>query len=106
VLSGGGTIIGDLVLDGGTLGPGDPQTLNVSGNYAQTMAGILALDFADSSSYDQNVIGGNATLSGKCLPAATGRVVRDKIVERLTQCATKRHRRRSARERSCRPAVR
>ena len=44
--SGDGTIVGDVKVNGGTLAPGDPQSIDVIGNYEQTLLGILDLDFA------------------------------------------------------------
>jgi hypothetical protein len=63
-LTGGGTIKGNLTVDGGTLNPGDPQSISVTGNYDQTLAGILDVDLASPSSYDQLDVGGTTTLSG------------------------------------------
>ena len=62
-LSGGGTITGNLLIDGGTLAPGDPQSINVIGDYTQT-SGTLDLDILNFSNYDQVLITGNANLGG------------------------------------------
>jgi fibronectin-binding autotransporter adhesin len=64
ILSGGGNIAGNVMVDGGTLAPGDPQTIQITGNYDQTLAGMLVLDFAGPLNYDQIQVTGNATLNG------------------------------------------
>ncbi len=54
-VSGGGTIVGDVTVDGGTLAPGDPQSIDIIGDYHQTLAGILDIDIAGAGDgeYDQ-----------------------------------------------------
>ena len=69
VLTGGGTVTGELCVDGGTVNPGDPQSLDVVGSYVETSSGILDLDFAsfgdpDSDDYDQIDVTGTVTLGG------------------------------------------
>lgn len=69
LLTGGGTIEGNLTVDGGTLNPGDPQSFNVIGNYVETSSGILDLDFADFGDpdlgdYDQVNVTGSVSLGG------------------------------------------
>ena len=61
---GGGSLDGNLVVDGGTLSPGDPQNFTVTGNYDQTLLGILDLDFLDELNFDRLIVGGDATLNG------------------------------------------
>ncbi len=65
-LSGGGTIYGNLVLDGGALAPGDPQSLDVVGNYQQTLMAVLDLDFAGAGAdeYDSIHVHSDATHAG------------------------------------------
>jgi fibronectin-binding autotransporter adhesin len=66
-LTGGGTIEGNLTVAGGTLNPGDPQTIDVIGNYDQTLLGILDIDLAGplaSPSADQVHVTGNVILNG------------------------------------------
>ena len=55
VLSGFGTITGNLLIDGGTLAPGDPQAIDIIGDYTQT-SGILDLDFLNCSNFDQVIL--------------------------------------------------
>jgi hypothetical protein len=63
-LTGGGTLNGDLTVDGGTFSPGDPQSIDVTGNYEQTAAGILDFDLAGTDSYDHVQVGGTVSLDG------------------------------------------
>lgn len=73
-LSGDGTIVGDVKVDGGTLSPGDPQSIDIIGNYEETLLGVLDLDFAGAGdgeydqitvmSDDQHPDGGNVLLGG------------------------------------------
>ena len=63
-LTGGGNIAANLTVDGGTLNPGDPQSIEVTGNYDQTAAGILDIDLAGASSFDQVNATGTAMLGG------------------------------------------
>ena len=69
LLTGGGTVTGELLVEGGTLSPGDPQSFDVLGSYVQTSGGILDLDFAgfadpDAGSYDQIDVTGTVSLGG------------------------------------------
>jgi hypothetical protein len=69
LLTGGGTVTGELLVEGGTLSPGDPQSLSVLGSYVETSGGILDLDFAsfgdpDLGSYDQILVTGTVSLGG------------------------------------------
>jgi hypothetical protein len=63
-LTGGGAINGNLTVDGGTLNPGDPQSITINGNYDQTLLGILDLDLATPTSYDHVTVNGHANLGG------------------------------------------
>ena len=62
-LGGSGTINGKLI-NGGTVAPGDPQTLTVNGDYEQDDGGILDIVAigTDASSYDRLVVTGNLSL--------------------------------------------
>jgi hypothetical protein len=66
-LSGAGAVIGD-VSNGGTVAPGNsPGILLVTGNYTQTLAGILDIEIAGltaGSGYDQLRVFGSAFLAG------------------------------------------
>ena len=63
-LAGVGTILGNL-LNQSLVAPGLPAgTLNVVGDYQQTVAGALAIDLATASSFDQLALSGAATLAG------------------------------------------
>jgi fibronectin-binding autotransporter adhesin len=69
LLTGGGTVTGELLVEGGTLSPGDPQSFDVLGSYVQTSGGILDLDFAgfanpDAGNYDQIDVTGAVSLGG------------------------------------------
>jgi len=57
ILGGPGSYKGD-VTNGGTVAPGDPSMLNIYGDYTQTDAGVLVLDIAGPSSYDQLNVSG------------------------------------------------
>jgi len=63
-LGGGGAIIGDVVDAGGTVAPGDPATLNVTGDYVQT-GGILALQIAGTGlgQFDRIIASGDMTIT-------------------------------------------
>jgi hypothetical protein len=65
-LGGAGTVIGNVV-NNGTVAPGDPVKLTLNGNYHQTAAGVLVLDIAGASSYDQLNVQGQLALD----PGAT-----------------------------------
>ena len=63
-LDGNGTIHGALV-NNGTVSPGfSPGTIIVVGNYTQGAGGTLVMQIASAASYDQLIIGGNASLAG------------------------------------------
>jgi hypothetical protein len=69
LLTGGGTVTGELLVEGGTLSPGDPQSFDVPGSYVQTSSGIFDLDFAgfadpDAGNYDQIDVTGTVSLGG------------------------------------------
>lgn len=67
-LTGTGTIIGDLVNDGGVVGPGaSPGSLSVDGDYAQTLGAILDVEIGGTEQgvdFDLLDIAGQATLAG------------------------------------------
>jgi hypothetical protein len=62
-LTGGGTIVGNVVVDGGTISPGDPQSMTIIGNYTQVLPGIMDLNF-DTTSGDQILVTGAVNLGG------------------------------------------
>jgi len=64
-LGGGGTIIGTLVDAGGTIAPGDPMTLEITGDYVQTDGFLdLLVDGSDPGLYDHLDITGDLDLDG------------------------------------------
>ncbi len=67
-LAGGGTIIGSLANNGGTVAPGiSVGRLDVTGNYTQTADSILQIEIGGplaDSQYDQLFISGTASLLG------------------------------------------
>ncbi len=67
VLSGAGTVNGDVV-NAALVSPGDsPGTLTINGNYTQTAAGALNVEISGpdpGTGYDQLAISGTATLAG------------------------------------------
>jgi T5SS/PEP-CTERM-associated repeat protein len=67
-LAGTGTIIGDVVVDGGTVSPGaSPGTLHITGNYHQLPGGLLTMEIggtAPGTQYDQLLVTGNLLLEG------------------------------------------
>jgi hypothetical protein len=66
-MSGGGTLAGNLINDGGTLAPGaSPGTFTVTGDYVQTNTGTLRIEVAGRSAgqCDQLRVGGAAHLGG------------------------------------------
>jgi hypothetical protein len=68
VLTGTGTIGGNVSHSGATVAPGaSPGVITVSNNYTQTSGGTLAVEIAGSTpgaQYDQLKVGGVATLGG------------------------------------------
>jgi len=63
-LRGEGEVIGNVVNDG-LVSPGEsPGTLDISGNFAQNAGGILAMEIASTSEYDQLIIGGALMAGG------------------------------------------
>ncbi len=63
-LKGSGTIVGNVVNNGGTVAPGDsPGTLTVNGNYSQGSGGKLNIEF-DSAANDLLAVSGLATTGG------------------------------------------
>lgn len=67
-LSGTGTVIGDVLVDGGAVVPGfSPGALHVNGNFHQLPTGILTMEIAGTSpgsEYDQLLVTGNLLLEG------------------------------------------
>jgi autotransporter-associated beta strand protein len=64
-LGGTGTIAGD-VINNGIVSPGDsPGTLHVGGNFSQGSGGTLETEIASLFSFDQLMVSGTATLSGR-----------------------------------------
>ena len=65
LVSGTGTIVGDVNNTGGTVGPGNsPGTLNINGDYMQAAAATLAIEIAGLFSFDLLDITGDATIDG------------------------------------------
>lgn len=76
LLTGGGTINGDVTIGGdgttnGTISPGDPQSLSIIGNFAETQFGIMDLDLVvpdpgniKGTQSDQINVTGSVTLNG------------------------------------------
>ncbi len=64
MISGFGTISAYLINNGQDR-PGDPAVQTISGGYSQGPNGILSLDLAGLSSYDQLAVSGNVTLGGE-----------------------------------------
>jgi T5SS/PEP-CTERM-associated repeat protein len=63
-LRGDGNVIAD-VQNSGVVSPGtSPGALNIDGDYTQTAAGVLLIDLASASVFDQLVVGSDATLAG------------------------------------------
>jgi hypothetical protein len=63
-LNGAGDIVGN-VLNNGLVSPGSsPGTLDVSGNFAQNAGGVLKMEIASTSSFDQLNIGGALMAGG------------------------------------------
>ena len=69
-LTGGGKIVADVTNYSGTIAPGDPQILTVTGNYSQLANGVFsaAVDGnggpGAADGYDQLAVGGNVSLAG------------------------------------------
>lgn len=67
-LAGNGTIIGDVLVDGGTVSPGaSPGALHITGNYHQLPGGILTMEIGGimpGTQYDQLLVTGNLLLEG------------------------------------------
>ncbi|MFH2044534.1 MAG: VPLPA-CTERM sorting domain-containing protein [Pseudomonadota bacterium] len=67
ILQGSGSIIGDVSVSGGNVGPGNsPGMLSVTGDYIQS-GGILNIQLSSISDYDQLNIDGTADLGGAIL---------------------------------------
>lgn len=69
-LDGGGTIVGNVINDGGAIDPGGSgvvSTITIQGTYNQTGAGTLRADIGGTTAgvnHDQLVVTGAATISG------------------------------------------
>ena len=65
-ISGGGAYDGNVVNDAGTIAPGDPAILQITGDLTQHFAGMMELQFAGLApdQYDQVTVGGNVSLDG------------------------------------------
>jgi hypothetical protein len=63
-LGGAGLITGNVINNGGTVAPGDPQTLTIGGDYTQEAGGNLQIDIAGTgpSGYDILLVTGKVTL--------------------------------------------
>jgi hypothetical protein len=67
VLAGNGVITGNVNNAGGVVAPGNsPGALTISGNYAQSAAGILQVEISGptNAQFDRLIVNGNANLSG------------------------------------------
>ncbi len=63
-LTGHGTLAG-TVTNEGTISPGaSPGVLSIDGDYTQSSTGLLHIEIASPTSYDQLVVSGDVTLSG------------------------------------------
>jgi hypothetical protein len=67
-LAGSGTILGDVLADGGTVSPGaSPGALHITGNYHQLAGGVLTMEIGGKmagTEYDQLLVSGNIVLEG------------------------------------------
>jgi T5SS/PEP-CTERM-associated repeat protein len=67
-LSGTGTIIGDVLVDGGTVTPGaSPGALHINGNFHQLAPGFLTMEIGGTmpgTEYDQLLVTGDLLLEG------------------------------------------
>jgi len=72
LITGTGTINGNLV-NAGTVSPGQsPGTLTINGSYTQTAAGAYQAEIASPSSYDRINVSGTASLNGTLAPSLLG----------------------------------
>ncbi|MGP8049533.1 MAG: autotransporter domain-containing protein [Desulfobaccales bacterium] len=72
LLTGSGTIQGN-VTNWGTVSPGNsPGTLTINGNYTQTASGTLVEQIASANSYSKLVATGSASLAGALTPTLLG----------------------------------
>ncbi|MEQ8659551.1 MAG: VPLPA-CTERM sorting domain-containing protein, partial [Gammaproteobacteria bacterium] len=66
VLTGGGTIIGDVANNAGIVAPGNsPGTLTIDGDYAQGAAATLLIEIAGFADFDVLAVSGSAQLGGE-----------------------------------------
>jgi hypothetical protein len=67
-LTGNGDIIGDVLVDGGTVSPGtSPGTLSINGDFHQLPTGLLTMEIGGTTlgaQYDQLLVSGNLLLEG------------------------------------------
>jgi T5SS/PEP-CTERM-associated repeat protein len=72
-LVGNGSIVGDVIVQGGTVSPGlSPGVLDITGNYSQTNGSSLGIDLAALSSFDKLLISNEAMLAGTLQVSLTG----------------------------------
>lgn len=72
ILSGTGTVMGNLT-NNGTIRPGNsPGTLNIQGDYTQTLTGAMEIEIASPTSYDRLIVSGNASINGSVRPILLG----------------------------------
>jgi len=69
ILTGGGTIVADVTVEGGSVNPGaSPGTLSITGDYTQKSTGVYSFEMLGDSTagtdYDQIAIDGEASLAG------------------------------------------
>jgi len=64
----GGTVLGNVIVAGGTVSPSDPETFDISGNYKQT-SGLLDLDIdgAEPGQFDRLITGGSIQIGSGTL---------------------------------------
>jgi hypothetical protein len=68
ILSGSGTVVGNVLTDGGTVRPGSsPGSLHITGNYQQLAGSTLKIEIGGTTAatgYDQLLVTGNMALGG------------------------------------------
>jgi len=66
LLTGGGTISGNVTNSGGTINPGDPQVLSIDGIFTQTVGGTMDMDLLNTTAgnFDQINVTGDVNLAG------------------------------------------
>jgi hypothetical protein len=73
-LGGGGTIIGNVIVTGGSVVPGDPMTMDVTGDFTLDSGGavVLEIDGTGAGQFDSLDITGNVFLNGGSLDIVFG----------------------------------